>query len=115
MEKSMKKYDNVTPSELYRHLADFLGMVRWGGASFTVQKRGQALARLISAGDVPAGKDGKRRFPRPQYRNKAITPGRFRSRMSEYLSRARFGKQSVRIESQGKIVAIIVPPASEEN
>lgn len=111
----MQKYVEVTPSELYRNLADYLGMIRWGGASFAVQKRGQTLARLISAQDVPPGKDGKRRFPRPQYRHKSITPGRFRSRMSEYLSRARFGKQSLRIESRGKIVAIIVPPASREN
>ncbi|SRR6266513_1705483 len=111
----MKKDDIVTPSELYRNLAECLGMIRWGGASFAVQKRGQALARLISAGDVPAGKDGRRRYPRPQYRHKAITPGRFRSRMSEYLSRARFGKQSVRIESRGKIVAIIVPPPDAED
>jgi antitoxin (DNA-binding transcriptional repressor) of toxin-antitoxin stability system len=110
-----KQNDVVTPTELYRNLADFLGMIRWGGASFTVQKRGHALARLISAADVPAGEDGKRRFPRPQYRQKAITPGRFRSRMSEYLSRARFGKQFVRIESRGKIVAIIVPPPQAED
>jgi len=111
----MKRDDKVTPSELYRNLADCLGMVRWGGASFAVEKRGQTLARLIPAGQAPAGKDGHRRFTRPQYRHKAITPGGFRCRMSEYLSRARFGRQSVRIESRGKIVAIIVPPAGDEN
>jgi antitoxin (DNA-binding transcriptional repressor) of toxin-antitoxin stability system len=109
----MKRHVNVTPSELYRNLADCLGMVRWGRASFAVQKRGQTLARLIAADEVTSGKDGNRRFPRPQYRHTAITPGRFRSRVSEYLSRARFGKQSVRIESRGKIVAIIVPPSAE--
>lgn len=111
----MSKDVEVTPSELYRNLADCLGMIRWGGASFTVQKRGEPLARLISAGDVPPGKDGKRRFPRPAFGHKAITPGRFRRRMSEYLSRARFGRQSLRIESRGKIVAIIVPPAGKGN
>jgi hypothetical protein len=111
----MKKDDKVTPSELYRNLADYLGMVRWGGASFTIQKREQSLARLISAIEVAPGKDGNRRYPRPQYQHKSITPGRFRNRMSEYLSRARFGKQCVRIESRGKIVAMIVPPTSTEN
>ena len=107
-----KESDVITPSELYRHLANYLGMVRWGGRSFTIQKREHALARLISAKEVRPGKDGKRRYPRPQYQHKRITPGQFRSRMSEYLSRARFGRQRVRIESRGKIVAIIAPPAS---
>jgi hypothetical protein len=107
--------DVITPSELYRHLANYLGMVRWGGRSFTIQKREHHLARLISANEIPPGKDGKRRYPRPEYQHKPITPGQFRSRMSEYLSRARFGKQRVRIQSRGEIVAIIVPPASKKN
>jgi antitoxin (DNA-binding transcriptional repressor) of toxin-antitoxin stability system len=104
----------LPPSELYRNLADYLGMIRWAGASFTIQKRGQSLARLVPAEDVLPGSDGRRRFHRPQFQHNPITPGRFRSRMSEYLSRARFGKQSVRIESRGKIVALIVPPADGE-
>jgi hypothetical protein len=110
----MKNNDAVTPSELYRNLADYLGMVRWGGASFRIQKRGQTWARLTSPSEVRPGGDGKRRFPRPEYGHKSITPGRFRSRMAEYLSRARFGKQSVRIESRGKIVAILCPGATRQ-
>src|SRR5215472_3933453 len=105
----MKNNDVVTPSELYQNLADYLGMVRWGGASFIIQKRGQKLARLTSPNEIRPGRDGKRRYPRPEYRHKSITPSRFRSRMAEYLSRARFGKQSVRIESRGKIVAMLCP------
>lgn len=110
----MKNSDVVTPSELYKNLADYLGMVRWGGASFVIQKRGQMLARLTSAISVRPGKDGKRRYPRPEFRHKSITPGRFRSRMAEYLSRARFGNQSVRIESRGKIVAMLCPAATRQ-
>ena len=108
-----KRSEVVTPSQLYRHLADYLGMVRWGGKSFMIRKRGQCLAMLVSSREVQPGKDGKRRFPRPEYQHKPITPRRFRSRMSEYLYQARFGKQKVRIESRGKIVALIVPPGTE--
>jgi hypothetical protein len=111
----MKNNDAVTPSELYRNLADYMGMVRWGGASFRIQKRGQTLARLTSPIEVRPGRDGKRRYPRPEYRHQSITPGRFRSRMAEYLSRARFGKQSVRIESRGKIVAMLCPAATRQD
>ncbi len=110
-----KHREVVTPSQLYRHLADYLGMVRWGGKSIMIQKREQCLARLVSTAEVRPGKDGKRRFPRPEYQHKSITPRRFRSRMSEYLYRARFGKQKVRIESRGKIVALIVPPGTENS
>jgi hypothetical protein len=106
----MKKDRTITPSELYRNLADHLGMVRWGAASFKIQKRGQILARLISAGEIRPGNDGHRRYPRPDYRHKAITPGQFRSHMSDWLAQSRFARHSIRIESRGKIVAIIAPP-----
>lgn len=107
--------DEITPNELYRHFPDYVGRVRWAGESFTIHKRGRRLARLISAGEIPPGKDGKRRFPRPEYRHKPVTPGQFRSRMSEYLSEVRFAKQAIRIESRGKIVAIIAPITDAEN
>lgn len=111
----MKNMTAVTPSELYRNLADYLGMVRWGGASFNIQKRGQTLARLTSPIETRPGRDGRRRFPRPEYRHRSVTPGRFRSRMGEYLSRARFGNESVRIESRGKIVALLRPATSRHD
>jgi antitoxin (DNA-binding transcriptional repressor) of toxin-antitoxin stability system len=101
--------EDITPGELYRHFPDYIGRVRWAGESFTIHKRGRQLARLTSAGEIRPSKGGKRRFPRPEYRHKRITPGQFRSRMSEYLSQVRFAKQAIRIESRGKIVAIIAP------
>lgn len=109
----------VTPSQLYRYLADYLGMVRWGGKSFTIRKRNESLARLIPVEQILPGKDGRRRFPRPEYRHEPISPRqlrsqikprRLRSHMSECLYRVRFGNQRLRIESRGKIVAILVPP-----
>jgi antitoxin (DNA-binding transcriptional repressor) of toxin-antitoxin stability system len=108
-------HNTVTPSELYRHFPDYVGKVRWAGKSFTIHKRGRVLARLISAEEISPGKNGKRRFPRPEYRHKPVTPGEFRSRMSEYLSLARFGRQAIRIESRGKVVAIVAPPMNTED
>jgi antitoxin (DNA-binding transcriptional repressor) of toxin-antitoxin stability system len=55
----------VTPSQLYGHMGEYLGRIRWGGESYTVQKRGRPIARLEHATDVSPGKDGKRRYPLP--------------------------------------------------
>ena len=99
--------EEVTPSKLYSHFSDYLGMVRWGNKSFVVQKRGQPLARLISAKKVPPGGGGNRRFPRPKY--KQVTPGQFRSRMADYLAQVRLCGQSVLITYHGEVVAIVKP------
>lgn len=102
-----KKEGTARPSELYSHLGEYLGRVRWGGETFVVQKRGQRVARIISAGEIPPGRDGIRRFPRPDYVQ--VTPGEFRSRMSDYLARVRFGNQRVLITYRAKVVAVVVP------
>ena len=96
----MKKENVVTPGELYGHLGDILGQVRWGGESFTIQKHGRRMARLLSAGE-----NGKRRYPRPEYVQ--VTPGEFRSRMSDLLAQVRFGNQKVLITYRAKVVAIM--------
>ena len=103
----MRKKTDVTTSELYSHLGEYLGRVRWGGQSFIVQKREQPMARLMPAKEIPSGKDGNRRYPRPEYLQ--ITPGQFRSRMSDYLARVRFGNQRVLITYRKKVVAIMTP------
>src|SRR5579864_635673 len=76
---SMKGSDEnvATPGELYGHLGEILGKVRWGGKLFTIQKHGRPMARLVSAEKVQPGRDGKRRFPRGDYVQ--VTPGQFRS------------------------------------
>ncbi len=103
----MKEEVRVTPSELYGHFGDNLGKVRWGDKSLLVQKRGRPLAQVISAEGVAPGMDGNRRFPSPEY--KRVTPGQFRSQMTEYLARVRIGNQRFLITYRGKVVAIIRP------
>lgn len=107
----MKKNEEkvVTPSELYGHIGEILGMIRWGGKSFTIQKHGRSMAKLISAGEIRPSSDGKRRFPRSGSQYKQVTPGQFRSRMSDLLARVRFGNQRVLITYRGKVVAIVAP------
>jgi prevent-host-death family protein len=100
--------ENVaTPGELYGHLGEILGKVRWGGKLFTIQKHGRPMARLVSAEKVQPGRDGKRRFPRGDYVQ--VTPGQFRSGMSDLLAQVRFGNKNVLITYRGKVVAIMRP------
>jgi antitoxin (DNA-binding transcriptional repressor) of toxin-antitoxin stability system len=94
------KENLITPGELYGKFGDIIGQIRWGGESFTIQKHGQRMARLLSAEE-----NGKRRFPRPEYLQ--VTPGKFRSRMSDLLAQVRFGNQKVLITYRGKVVAIV--------
>jgi prevent-host-death family protein len=97
----------ATPGELYGRLSEFLGRVRWGGETFTIQKHGRPMARLVSAEKVQPSRDGKRRFPRPDYLR--VTPGEFRSGMSDLLAQVRFGNKNVLITYRGKVVAIMRP------
>jgi antitoxin (DNA-binding transcriptional repressor) of toxin-antitoxin stability system len=102
-EDSVKKNEGnvvVTPSELYGNLGDIFGKVRWGKKAFVIQKHGRPMARLLSAVE-----NGKRRYPRPEYLQ--VTPGQFRSRMSDLLAQVRYGNQKVLITYRGKVVAIL--------
>jgi antitoxin (DNA-binding transcriptional repressor) of toxin-antitoxin stability system len=102
-----KESEEVKPSQLYGRIGEYLGRVRWGRESFVVKKRGQALAKLVPAGKVPPGKDGIRRFPRPEYIR--VAPGQFRSQMSDCLAQVRIGGRSVLITYRGNVVAILKP------
>lgn len=103
----------LAPSVLYGHFGEIIGKVRYGDKSFTIQKHGRPIARLMCAEDVaedvPANRKGIRRFPRSKFGFLQVTPNEFRSRMSDLLARVRFGNQRVLITYRGKVVAMVKP------
>jgi antitoxin (DNA-binding transcriptional repressor) of toxin-antitoxin stability system len=103
----MKRDIEVQPSRLYRSMGEILWRVLLARESFVVTKRGERLARLTSAEEVPADKKGVRRFSRGEYVE--VPRRRFRSKMADCLAQVRFGGQRLLITYRGHVVAILMP------